>query len=138
MQLEITSSSPIIDRKFGNWIIKHIQALISSEVESVKLKTWDKYFNEQFSTLYGKEISSKDIIKIGVRNLVCMYANSAIIIRISPNIFMPGLDRVKVESLCKLINYGNTTISAVPIFTNAFDHVADNIDEYVEMYMNER
>lgn len=138
MHLEISSTSPVIDRNFGLWLIKYLRKDILRKLGSAKLTSWDKYFNEQFSTIYAKKISSEEIIKMGVQNLICNFASASIIIRISPNVYMPGFDRVKVESLCKLINYGNTTIPPVPIFTDTFNTVADNIEDYVRWYMDER
>ena len=135
MQLEIISSSPIVDYKFGNWLIlNHIKPSLLNELRSHKLNTWDLYFNEQFETLYSAKLNSQNIVRLGIENLRCYVASNFIYIRINPNVFVPGLRRVKIESLCKLINYGNATIPAIPIFSKIFNQIAEDIDTYVTLY----
>jgi hypothetical protein len=51
---------------------------------------------------------------------------------------MQGLDRVRIETLCRLINYGNSSVKGYPIFTDTFNQVALNIKLYVDEYLREK
>lgn len=137
MKLEIEYKDSSLDRKFGNWLILIIQKLIQSSINDKKLLKWDKYISENFNHLYSKKVTSKDIILAGIKDLVCDDTDSKLIIKISTNHFIQGLDRVRIETLCRLINYGNTEIKGYPIFTDTFDDIADNISVYVRKYLEE-
>ena len=137
MRLEIEYKDNSLDKKFGNWLILIIRELIKSSINDKKLSKWDKYIEEHFNHIYSKKVTSKDIIFTGIKDLMCDDTDSKLIIKISTNHFMQGLDRVRVETLCRLINYGNTEIKGYPIFTNAFNDIADNISVYVRKYLEE-
>lgn len=138
MQLQITDSNDVLTKHFGEWLIERIQEKFSASIDDNKLKRWDKFFEDapQYKSIYKKKILTKDILVTGIRNLVCQQSSSFLSIRIDNNKFVPGLDRVKVDSICKLINYGNQDIKGYPIFTDTFEHFAASIHDYVDEYLN--
>lgn len=138
MQLLITDKNDVLTKDFGNWLIQRIQEKLAVDIDERKLKKWDKFFenSSEYKSIYKKKIVTKELIVIGVRNLVCFRSPIHLSIHIDTNQFVPGLDRVRIHSVCKLINYGNQEIKGYPIFTDTFEYFASNIDDYVDQYMN--
>lgn len=138
MRLEIEYKDNTLNKDFGNWLIKIITSSIKSNLNEKKLGQLDKYIEDNFTHLFKKPVTSKDIIHAGLKELVCDDDSSKLIIKISTNKFMQGLDRVRIETLCRLINYGNSSVKGYPIFTDTFNQVALNIKLYVDEYLREK
>ena len=138
MRLEIEYKDNTLNKEFGNWLIKIITSSIKSNLNEKKLGQLDKYIEDNFTHLFKKPVTSKDIIYAGLKELVCDDDSSKLIIKISTNKFMQGLDRVRIETLCRLINYGNSSVKGYPIFTDTFNQVALNIKLYVDEYLREK
>lgn len=138
MRLEIEYKDNTLNKNFGNWLIKIITSSIKSNLNEKKLGQLDKYIEDNFTHLFKKPVTSKDIIYAGLKELVCDDDSSKLIIKISTNKFMQGLDRVRIETLCRLINYGNSSVKGYPIFTDTFNQVALNIKLYVDEYLREK
>lgn len=134
MQLQIEYTNNVLNKEFGNWLIEIMSKEILSSINKKKLISLDKYIEENFTHLYKKPVSSMDIIQQGLNEMYCDDSSSKLIIQISKNKFVPGMDRVRIESACKLINYGNKSVPGYPIFTNEFTHIANNISMYVDKY----
>lgn len=137
MKLIVTYTNDSLDLDFGKWLIKRIQEKFILAIDENKLKRWDKFFEEsdEYKSIYRKKILTKDILIVGIRNLICRKFPQKLIIHINNNLFVPGLDRVRIETVCKLINFGNTEIKGYPIFTEVFGEVADNIHDYINEYL---
>lgn len=137
MKLEITDPSGILGKSFIEWLAIQIRNKVIKEININKLIRWDEYFNSEtvYKSIYKKKISTKDIITAGICNLYYQTSETGFWIKINPNIFTPGLDRIKLDTICRLINYGNQQISGYPIFTTVFEDIAQHINEYVERYM---
>lgn len=137
LKLEIEDYKNTLSDDFIVWLISKISEKIISDVNINKLVTWDNFFNEQslYKSIYKKKISSLDLIIAGSRNLIYTKSQSSFCISVNPNIYAPGLDRIKLITICKLINYGNQDITSYPIFTDSFKHFAENIYDYVDMYL---
>ncbi len=137
MKLEITYSNELLTKQFGNWLINKINDLFIQRINKSKLIPWDIYLNQEpsYKSIYLKKISTFDILMIGIRNLVCDDIPGKLIIKIDPNQYVPGLDRIRINSICKLITYGNTSIKGYPIILDILNEIADNIDNYIEQYM---
>lgn len=138
MKLAIFDANEIIDIDFIKWLILRIRNTIIQNINNDKLKKWDEFFNSStvYKNIYKKKISTRDIIISGACNLTYLATESEFIIQINPNIFTPGLDRVKLSSVCKLINFGNLEISGYKIFTDVFDKFALEISDYVDLYLS--
>lgn len=138
MKLEIGDPKNLLDRSFIEWLRVKIRNKILADVNLKKLENWDNFFNNQpmYKSIYKKKILTSDIISAGASNLDYVKSESNFWIRINPNIYTPGLDRVKLDVICKLINYGNRDLVGYPIFTDTFEYFAENIDEYVDRYLH--
>ena len=138
MKLAIFDANEIIDIDFIKWLILRIRNTIIQNINNDKLKKWDEFFNSStvYKNIYKKKISTRDIIISGACNLTYLATESEFIIQVNPNIFTPGLDRVKLSSVCKLINFGNLEISGYKIFTDVFDKFALEISDYVDLYLS--
>ena len=137
MKLKIIDPNNILDRSFINWLCIQIRNEVVTNINLKKLEKWDKYFNSEnvYKSIYKKKISTRDLIVAGISNLYYQTSEDGFWISINPNKLTPGLDRIKLETICKTINFGNQQITGYPIFTNTFQEVADNITTYVEKYM---
>lgn len=137
MQLEIIDHENVLGIDFGKWLIKKIQDKFIASINEDKLIKWDAFFEEsnEYKSIYKKKISTKEILIVGIRNLVCNDIPQKLIITINKNQFVPGLDRVKIDVICRLINFGNTSIKGYPIFTEVLTEVSENIGEYIDMYI---
>ena len=138
MKLQLNDPNQLLDDDFIKWLLPKIRNKILADLKIIKLKAWDAYFNDSglYKSIYKKKILSEDIIISGIMKLKYHADKHMFWIIIDPNIYVPGLDRVKVESACKLINFGNRDIVGYPIFTDTFEYFADNIQDYLEMYLN--
>lgn len=138
MKLEIGDPKNLLDRSFIIWLKLKIRDKVLADINEAKLVKWDLYFNNNshFRSIYKKKLSTKDFIIAGAINLDYIKSESSFIIRINNNYYTPGLDRVKLMSICKLINFGNTEVNGYPIFTDTFEYFAQNIQAYVEEYIH--
>lgn len=138
MKLEIIDPNNQLDHPFIKWLIKQIQKYCISHMRADKLKRWDTYFStKQFRSIYKKHIKARDILTAGIYNLTYIHAGEAIQIQINPNTNMVGFDRIKISSLCRLINYGNQEISGYPILTDVFQHFSEEFTTYLEAYIRD-
>lgn len=136
MILTLTDKDNIVDTDFGNWLIDHIRTKLISSINSNKLITWNEFINntDVLDRLYNSSYSAEAIIIYASKHLKCNSSNGKIIIGIDDNILVPGFDRLKLKTICKLINYGTTDIKGYPIFSDTFNYFKDNILDYVRMY----
>lgn len=137
MKLEISDPKNLLDRSFIMWLKVKIRDKILSDIDSKKLINWDKYFNNNnvYKSIYKKKISSLDIVTAGAVNLDFTKSESNFLIFVNRNISAPGLDRIKLETVCKLINFGDLETKGYPIFTDTFEYFAKNIQDYVDRYL---
>ena len=137
MKFEISDPDNILDKDFIDWLKIKIRDRFLMELNIEKLKRWDEFFNSNpvYKSIYKKRINTKDLLVAGILNLECTQANSSYILSINQNAYVPGLDRIKIATVCKLVNYGNLEISGYPIFTDILEYFADNIVEYVDRYV---
>lgn len=138
MQLRISDPKGVLDRSFITWLIDQIRDKILLSLNMQKLLAWDEYLNNNpvYKSIYKKKISTRDLIIAGSMNLIFTQSANAWSIFINPNTYAPGLDRVKLSSICKLINFGNFEIRNYPIFTDTFDYFAENIATYIDRYLD--
>ena len=136
MQLRIEYKEDSLPKEFAYWLIKKIQTLIVANIDTKQVSKFDKYLNENsiFETTYLKEISTRNIIEQASNNMEVSESENQYTIQINQNMMVIGLDRVKLTTAFKLINYGNSDIKGYPIFTDIFNMIADNINTYVEIY----
>lgn len=136
MTLEIHYKEDAIDRNFVIWLTDIIRDQVKFSINGLKLIVWDEYLNKEgtldFTT--RKSITAKELIEQGADNFIIKDVPNKFIIQINNNINVNGLKSTKLETLCRLINFGNTSIKGYPIFTDTFHNVEEHIDDYVEIY----
>lgn len=136
MTLEIHYKEDAIDRNFIIWLTDIIRDQVKVSINGLKLIIWDEYLNKEgtldFTT--RKSITAKELIEQGADNFIIKDVPNKFIIQINNNINVNGLKSTKLETLCRLINFGNTSIKGYPIFTDTFHNVEEHIDDYVEIY----
>ncbi len=137
MKLEILDKNDELTVLFGSWLIREIQNQFILQLNPGKLKNWDKFFEESkdYKSLYNKKISTQEILLHGIKTLVCDKIPGKLIIRLNNNQFVPGLDRVRVDTVIRLITFGNTLIQGYPLLLDVLDEVAENINDYTSMYL---
>lgn len=138
MILQIDDPERIIDRVFISKLIYRIKNKIIVSIDNKKLLKLNEYLNNNpvYKNIYNKHIDAKKIIIEAANSLQFNQNSSNYIIYINPNIYAHGLDRVKLNSLCKLINFGNVEITGYSIFTDIFKYFADNIQDYLDLYFH--
>lgn len=136
MRLEVYDPDKELDAEFGQWLCKRIQKHILSSLDSNKLKSWDTFFQTSltYTSIYGIPIKTQNIFTEAVKNIVVNKLPDKIVISLNGNKYMPGLDRVKLHTLVKLITFGNISTTGYPVFTDSLQYFADNINDFVELY----
>ena len=137
MRLEIQDKRNELDYRFGMWLIRQIQQKFRASLDPRKLVAWDKFFEEStdYNSIYHAKIVTRDILLSGIKCLVCLDTPDKIIILLNPNQFVPGLDRVKVDSIFRLITFGNNSLQGYPIIKDILQRVSDNIGDYINRYV---
>lgn len=136
MKLQIHDPNNELDREFGFWLISQIRDYFNSQLDPKKLIRWDKFFNEseEIVKLYRTKISSESILQLGINNLTVRKIPNSLEIFMLKNKFVPGLDRVSVDTACRLITFGNQSLSGYPVLLTTMQHFADSINYYVDLY----
>lgn len=136
MKLQIHDPNNELDREFGFWLISQIRDYFNSQLDPKKLIKWDEFFNEseEIVKLYRTKISSESILQLGINNLTVRKIPNSLEIFMLKNKFVPGLDRVSVDTACRLITFGNQSLSGYPVLLTTMQHFADSINYYVDLY----
>ena len=137
MKLEILDENNQLDYAFGRWLIKQIQLEFRLNVDMRKLQNWDKFFAEsdEYKSIYSQPVKTITILQTALKNLQCDNLPDKLIIKFNTNQFMPGFDRVKVDTLLRLITFGNNSLQGYPIVKDILQRVADNIGDYINRYV---
>lgn len=124
------------DYGFITYLLNEMKEYVLTHLDKDKLEIWTIYLSNKsiFDSKLKKSISALEIITAGVSNLVCRTTPTRYIISIDYNQMAVGLT-AKLETFCKLINYGNAEMRGYPIFTAAFKHFDVNLGMYEEMYL---
>lgn len=129
MQLVIENPKGLRLDSFCEWLIPKISEALYSNIDSKKLIPFNNYINKYNIvnwTLYRRPIMCSEIIYLGMNYLVYHKTNNSYIIEIDSNINIPN-STTKIISLCNLINYGNMSLNAYPIFDKATDIIAEDL-----------
>lgn len=137
MELRIYDDKGFIEKSFGEWLIPRIKVKLISNISKYKgLVNWDKYLTKSstLDRLYDMNYHSSDIVVFAAKNLVCTGTDGEITIHFDYNKFVPGFNKLKLDTIIKTINYGTRDTKACPIFTDSFDYFAEDIETYVRQY----
>lgn len=124
-----------INKGFIPFIKKKLFAYMSTITDTKKLHKYDELFHsKEFLKMSNNTIiSSRQVIVMGMTNLIHKRYETNTQIFINPNINYPGTN-LRIVDLCKIINYGNMSIDGYPILTMTFDYVQSNIGKYIDRY----
>lgn len=136
IELRIRDASKIIDENFARWLVPYIRTRLIASISQYKLAQWDDYITNSttITKLYDKEYKASDIIIFAANNIVYTCLPGEIIINFDNTKFIPGFDRLRIDTIVKLINYGTLEIKGCPIFLNTFNYFEKHIDLYVKYY----
>ena len=137
MKLHIKDKNKVIDKEFGKWLLEQVKFELVMKIKVAKLQQWDTYFSESSDVLrlYNKKYYASAILLEAVKHLDFTFTSvSEFEIFIPTTKFVSGFDRLSLDVACRTINYGTQEFHGVPIFTEVFRSVAENIDDYAHEY----
>lgn len=136
ISLNLHDSNKIIDIDFGYWLASKIKLKLLSNFRNYKFTNWDNFLNESkdIVRLYKRTYTVYEVVVFASSNIVCNATEGNIVISIDNNKLVPGFDRLKLSTIIKTINYGTLEIKGCPLFTDTFNHFAENIGEYASIY----
>lgn len=141
MELELKNDNNLELDDFCNWLILEMRKYMSSSLDYGKLIPFNNYIND--SDINAIKWNDKDkAYTISVRELtlwafdymVVKKEGNDYIIKFDNNALIPDTS-TKIIDIIKLINYGNLTLFAYPIFDEMTDFFALNIDSYLDKYI---
>lgn len=138
MNLIINNFNNLYDEKFILFLIGEIQEYFLSQIDDKKLIKWTEYINQniKFNKLFKKHINAKDIIISGIYNLRYRKLYNKYIIEIDDNVLVSDTD-IKLNSLCKTINFGTLSMRSYPIFYKVFNDIQINLQSYYKQYLQD-
>lgn len=130
-----------IDDDFIEWLIDIIKHKIISQLDNEYIINFNNIVND--NEIFKKN-NPDSKVKFDVRKAILISLNTlkyrkiknVYIIDIGKDILFPNY-QVKLETVCKLLNYGNTQIKGYPIFTNVFNDIRQNLESYYQQYLDE-
>lgn len=137
MEIRIRDEEGFVDCGFGNWLIPRIAIKLVSNINKYPtLISWDNYLttSNTIERLYTIDYRAADVVIFASKNLVCTGTDGDITIHFNNTKYVPGFNRLNLETIVKTINYGTQDTKACPIFTDTFNYFAEDIDHYVRQY----
>ena len=128
MILKIRKDNKFITESFIRFLVRLLRREVLSRLDKRGFEKTDNFLMS-----LGLNISSEEIILLGVRNITYTETEQEYFIHIDHNEKVPGTN-YKVETLCKMIEYGNTVCKPQRIFTESIKHIEDNISKYYDFY----
>ena len=100
----------------------------------------DKFIYKNTTEEILNEFKTKNI-KFDARKIIFMSLNKLRVTKTKDH-YIIGIDRkalcpgynLSFEEICRIINYGTIDIKGFPIYTNAFEHVLNNLKKYFVKY----
>lgn len=138
MNLIIQNKSNIELTDFCNFIINKMQEYLPSIIDERKLVKFNEYLNNNYQirfTYKAYTLSVKSLLISGVYNLVCKKHGNDYIIEIDRNVNIPNT-YIKLIDIIKLVNYGNLSLQAYPIYDELMNKFANDLDMLYEQYIN--
>jgi len=136
MKLEILDPDNELNSDFGQWLCTRIQQHFVGILDSGKLKKWDEFFvtSHEYIPLYSSPISTYNLLRNGIQSLTSRKFPDKIVISLNKNQYVPGFDRVKLETFFRLITFGNISVSGYPVFLDTLQYFVDHINDFIELY----
>jgi len=135
MNLIIDNQEKQFTDDFMKYLIYNIQRYMINRLDEKYVEIYTEYLNSnKFLLPHLKKLFAKDILISGIYNLKFMKLNDKYIIYIDNNQYISD-SNIKIDSLCKFINFGNLLISGYPIFTKTFKYFKFNLVRYFNNYL---
>ena len=128
MILTIKKDNKFITEGFIRFLVRLLRREVLSMLDKRGFEKTDNFLRS-----LGLNISSEETVLLGVRNLTYTETEKDYSIHIDHNEKVAGTN-YKVETLCKIIEYGNTVCKPQRIFTESIKHIEDNISKYYDFY----
>lgn len=120
MRLQVNISNDFYDAEFSIKLLRRVQLRLFNRFNRKKLKN--------LSNVYPQiEKDSETVVKFLINNLELIHIPGTIIIQFNNNKFC----NVSANQLAKTINFGSSSFSAYPIFTQVFRAFEDRINDYL-------
>ena len=119
---------------FAKFLARFIRHMYIRELNLKKLIRADRYLSEEVTKGNKRRIRAYETVVRGFNNLHCVNTSKTVVIEINPIVKVPYYDNVSLESVCKLINSGNSDLNPYPIFTDVFTKVVKNINKLYKLY----
>lgn len=100
-----------------------------------RIDMWQDYINKNIK-LFSYSLDYIDltaILKVGIENITAKESQYNFIVEIDDKKFISGV-YVSIESICRLVNYGNLALGGIHIFSDVFDSTRDSLSELEELY----
>ena len=135
MELRIKDGNSTFTDDFIVYLIREIRYYLPLKINKRKLIKWDDYLNSIGITTTDKyKISSYNVLLAGAHSLTYKKIDDEYIINIDNNAYMPYITE-SIDTLCKLINYGNVELKGVYVLTETFEYFSKNVNKYFDKYV---
>lgn len=134
MEIRLKDDKNIFTEDFVVFYIERIKQKLPTMINKKKLYRWDDYLNQLDITNGRYTLTAYNILIAGVNNLVYKKINDEYIINVNNNAFIPYVEE-SVESLVKLITYGNFEIKGYDVFIKCFEYFLYNVYKYYNEYV---
>lgn len=125
----------IPDEQFLGYLTDYTMRLIIDSIDDKKLEVWNAYFKvtDEFKLPPKVTLDAKSILITGANNLkVLRFANSyQMMIDSDRKVYNTS---IRLDTLCKLITYGNAVIKGYPVITDAAKIVRNTLYNIVQEY----
>lgn len=127
MELVIDNEKNIdISSYVFHWVLPSMREYIRTGLSIKKL--------ENYSDVGTSLVLYEDLVKAASNlQVITDELRKTIAIRLNPNLINAS-KTAKLYDICKLVNYGNTSCPAYPIFTKMFDFFAEKFWTYYWLY----
>lgn len=124
---------------FSIYLSKQFAQIQNQLIDNEKLVLFDKFLHGYLSDIddinssQTNAISAQELIKIAQNNVISTRSSGLITLSINDKITIPNT-HIKIEPLCRLLNYGNFDLPPYPIFDLTFDYISNHINELYILY----
>jgi hypothetical protein len=134
MRLVINDPDGIVEYRFCTWLISQIQREYLLRVNIKKYSFIDEYLSTLDFMKNHSGATSHSIVQAGLSRLVVNSDEDSFTIHINDTMLFDPENGIKLNSMCKLINYGTISVKGYSIITDLFTYFAENIDMLLKYY----
>lgn len=127
MQIDVHGNN--LTQDFAKWMLDILKSNLNSNLDKKKLGNCIEHLFSDIHTNLSIEVLWKKCLDALIYQII---DDTFIIIRFNPNLYI--VNNIKVETLVKLINFGDLEHKGYPIFTETFTSIASEISDYVTLY----